>query len=63
VRTGLKLRQRRAGREGSRIRSKLSSALARASCRCFSWSSFDYVLNRNLDKWFSRPTTTILSNL
>ena len=66
VRTGVKLYvERRAGREGSRIRSKLvMGALALSIMPVFFLVVFSiYVLNRNLDKWFSRPTTTILSNL
>ncbi|MBK7930567.1 MAG: HAMP domain-containing protein [Bryobacterales bacterium] len=66
VRTGVKLYvERRAGREGSRIRSKLVvGALALSIMPVFFLVVFSiYVLNRNLDKWFSRPTTTILSNL
>ena len=66
VRTGVKLYvERRAGREGSRIRSKLVvGALALSIMPVFFLVVFSiYVLNRNLDKWFSRPTTTILSKL
>jgi len=66
IRTGVKLYvERRAGREGSRIRSKLVvGALALSIMPVFFLVVFSiYVLNRNLDKWFSRPTTTILSNL
>ncbi|MCC7234472.1 MAG: HAMP domain-containing protein [Bryobacterales bacterium] len=66
VRTGVKLYvERRAGREGSRIRTKLVvGALALSIMPVFFLVVFSiYVLNRNLDKWFSRPATTILSNL
>ncbi|MEN6537777.1 MAG: ATP-binding protein [Bryobacteraceae bacterium] len=57
-RTALKLYiERRSGREGSRIRTKLVlAALGLSFLPVFFlvvWSV--YVLNRNLDKWFSRP--------
>jgi PAS domain S-box-containing protein len=57
-RTGVKLYvERRSGREGSRIRTKLVlGALALSFIPVFFlvlWSVS--VLNRNLDKWFSRP--------
>lgn len=65
-RTGVKLYvERRSGREGSRIRTKLViGALALSFLPVFFlvvWSV--YVLNRNLDKWFSRPAEGIKLNL
>jgi two-component system, NtrC family, nitrogen regulation sensor histidine kinase NtrY len=57
--------ERRSGREGSRIRTKLViGALALSFLPVFFlvlWSV--YVLNRNLDKWFSRPAEGIKLNL
>ena len=65
-RTGLKLYiERRSGREGSRIRTKLViGALALTFLPVFFlvlWSVS--VLNRNLDKWFSRPAEGVRLNL
>ena len=65
-RTGVKLYiEHRSGREGSRIRTKLViGALALSFLPVFFlvlWSV--YVLNRNLDKWFSRPAEGIKLNL
>ena len=65
-RTAVKLYiERRSNREGSRIRTKLVvGALALSSLPLFFFvlSSF-YVLNRNLDKWFSRPAERIGQSL
>jgi two-component system nitrogen regulation sensor histidine kinase NtrY len=65
-RTGVKLYvERRSGREGSRIRTKLVlGALALSFIPVFFlvlWSVS--VLNRNLDKWFSRPAEGVRLNL
>jgi two-component system nitrogen regulation sensor histidine kinase NtrY len=65
-RTGVKLYiERRKGREGSRIKTKLViGALALSFMPVFflvMWSVS--VLNRNLDKWFSRPGEDIILNL
>ena len=65
-RTGLKLYvERRSGVEGSRLRTKLVvSALALTILPVFFlvlWSVS--VLNRNLDKWFSRPAEGVRLNL
>ncbi|MCS6952916.1 MAG: ATP-binding protein [Bryobacteraceae bacterium] len=65
-RTGLKLYvERRSGVEGSRIKTKLVvGALALTILPAFFlvlWGV--YVLNRNLDKWFSRPAEGIKANL
>jgi len=65
-RTGVKLYiERRSNREGSRIKTKLVvGALTLSFLPVFFlvlWSV--YVLNRNLDKWFSRPTLGIVHNL
>ena len=65
-RTGVKLYiERRSNREGSRIRTKLVvGALTLSFLPVFFlvlWSV--YVLNRNLDKWFSRPAVGIRKEL
>ncbi|MBM3745074.1 MAG: HAMP domain-containing protein [Acidobacteria bacterium] len=65
-RTGLRLYvERRSGAEGSRIRTKLViGALALSFLPVFFlvlWSVS--VLNRNLDKWFSRPAEGVRLNL
>jgi len=65
-RTGVKLYiERRSGHEGSRIRTKLViGALALSFLPVFFlvlWSVS--VLNRNLDKWFSRPAEGVRLNL
>jgi len=65
-RTGVKLYiERRSNREGSRIRTKLVvGALTLSFLPVFFlvlWSV--YVLNRNLDKWFSRPAEGIRQEL
>lgn len=65
-RTGVKLYiERRKNQEGSRIKTKLViGALALSFMPVFFlvvWSV--YVLNRNLDKWFSRPAEQIRLNL
>ena len=65
-RTGVKLYiERRANREGSRIKTKLVvGALALSIVPVFFLVVFGiHVLNRNLDKWFSRPTASVLGNL
>ena len=57
-RTGVKLYiERRSGREGSRLKTKLViGALALSSIPAFFLVLFSvYVLNYNLNKWFSRP--------
>ncbi len=66
VRTGLRLYvERRSNREGSRIKTKLViGALALSFLPVFFlvlWSVS--VLNRNLDKWFSRPAENVRVNL
>lgn len=66
ARTAIKLYiERRSGREGSRIQTKLvAGALALSFLPVFFlvlWSV--YVLNRNLDKWFSRPAVGIGNQL
>jgi two-component system, NtrC family, nitrogen regulation sensor histidine kinase NtrY len=65
-RTGVKLYiERRSNREGSRIRTKMVvGALALSFLPVFFlvlWSVF--LLNRNLDKWFTRPTEGIVREL
>jgi len=65
-RTGLKLYiERRSGREGSRIRTKLVvGALALSFlpvCFLVLWGVS--VLNRNLEKWFSRPAENVRLDL
>src|SRR5712692_2113898 len=58
VRLGVKLYiERRSNREGSRIKTKLViGALALSFMPVFFMVLFSYhVLNRNLDKWFSKP--------
>ncbi len=65
-RTAVKLYiERRTNREGSRIKTKLViGALALSFLPVFFlvlWSVF--VLNRNLDKWFSRPAEGVKENL
>ena len=65
-RTGVKLYiEHRANREGSRIKTKLVvGALALSIVPVFFLVVFAiHVLNRNLDKWFSRPTASVLGNL
>lgn len=60
--TGVKLYvERRANKEGSRIRTKLVlGALALSILPVFFLVVFSInVVNRNLDKWFSRPTVNI----
>ena len=66
ARTGLRLYvERRSNREGSRIKTKLViGALALSFLPVFFlvlWSVS--VLNRNLDKWFSRPAENVRVNL
>ncbi|MCC6588818.1 MAG: HAMP domain-containing protein [Bryobacterales bacterium] len=66
VRTGVKLYiERRKGREGSRLRTKLvAGALALSFLPVIFLFVFAIqVLNRNLDKWFSRPIESIHRNL
>ncbi len=65
-RTGVKLYiERRSGREGSRIKTKLVvGALALSIlpvCFLVLWGVS--VLNRNLEKWFSRPAENVRLNL
>lgn len=65
-RTALKLYiERQAGKEGSRIKTKLVvGALALSFMPVIFLVVFDiHVLNRNLDKWFSRPAENIKLNL
>ena len=65
-RTGIKLYiERRAGREGSRIQSKfVAGALALSLLPVVFLALFSYViLNRNVEKWFSRPAEGIRANL
>jgi PAS domain S-box-containing protein len=66
VRTGVKLYiERRSGQVGSRIKTKLViGALALSFLPVFFlvlWSV--YVLNRNLDKWFSQPAEGVANRL
>lgn len=66
IRTGVKLMvERRKGREGSRLRTKLvAGALALSFLPVIFLFFFSIqVLNRNLDKWFSRPIESIHKNL
>ena len=61
-RTAVKLYiERQAGKEGSRIRTKLvAGALALSFIPVIFLVVFDiHVLNRNLDKWFSRPAQNV----
>jgi two-component system, NtrC family, nitrogen regulation sensor histidine kinase NtrY len=65
-RTGVKLYiERRSNREGSRIRSKMVvGALALSFVPVMFLVLFGYgVMNRNLDKWFSRPAEGIRDEL
>ena len=65
-RTGVKLYiQRTAGREGSRIQTKLvAGALALSLLPVIFLVMFSYaILNRNVEKWFSRPAEGIRTNL
>jgi len=65
-RTGVKLYlERRAGREGSRIQFKfVAGALALSLFPLFFFALFSYViLNRNVEKWFSRPAEGLRANL
>src|SRR5215469_8098560 len=66
LRTGVKLYlERRSGREGSRIQSKLVvGALALSIVPVAFLFAFSYmILNRNLEKWFSRPGDNIINDL
>jgi len=65
-RTGVKLFiQRQADREGSRIQTKLvAGALALSLLPVVFLVMFSYViLNRNVEKWFSRPAEGVRTNL
>lgn len=65
-RTGVKLYfERQANREGSRIKTKLlAGALALSLLPVVFLALFSYViLNRNVEKWFSRPAEGIRANL
>ena len=65
-RTGVKLYiQRQADREGSRIQTKLvAGALALSLLPVVFLVMFSYViLNRNVEKWFSRPAEGVRTNL
>src|SRR5689334_18639978 len=65
-RTGVKLYlERQSNREGSRIKSKLVlGALALSLLPVVFQVSFSYViLNRNVEKWFSRPAEGVRTNL
>jgi two-component system, NtrC family, nitrogen regulation sensor histidine kinase NtrY len=57
--------ERRRNREGSRLRTKLvAAALGITILPVFFFAVFSvYVLNRNLDKWFSRPATSAKTTL
>ena len=65
-RTGVKLfMERRANQEGSRIQTKLvvgALALSLLPVICLVWFSY-VVLNRNVEKWFSRPAEGVRTNL
>src|SRR6266436_5293055 len=66
VRTGVKLYlERQANREGSRIKTKLlAGALALSLLPVVFLALFSYViLNRNVEKWFSRPAEGIRADL
>jgi PAS domain S-box-containing protein len=66
VRTGVKLYlERQANREGSRIKTKLlAGALALSLLPVVFLGLFSYViLNRNVEKWFSRPAEGIRTDL
>ncbi len=66
VRNGVKLYiERRAGQDGSRIKTKLvTGALALSIMPVFFLVAFSIsVLNHNVNKWFSSPTEGVLSNL
>src|SRR4051812_38441491 len=66
VRTGVKLYiERQANREGSRIQTKLvAGALALSLLPVVFLVMFSYViLNRNVEKWFSRPAEGVRTNL
>lgn len=65
-RTGVKLYiERQANREGSRIRTKLvAGALALSLLPVIFQVMFSYaILNRNVEKWFSRPAEGVRANL
>src|SRR5258708_39464682 len=65
-RTGVKLYiERQANREGSRIQTKLvAGALALSLLPVVFLVMFSYViLNRNVEKWFSRPAEGVRTNL
>src|SRR5258706_2514739 len=65
-RTGVKLYlERQANREGSRIKTKLlAGALALSLLPVVFLVMFSYViLNRNVEKWFSRPAEGVRTNL
>jgi len=65
-RTGVKLYlERQANREGSRIKTKLlAGALALSLLPVVFLGLFSYViLNRNVEKWFSRPAEGIRTDL
>ena len=65
-RTGVKLYlERQANREGSRIKTKLlAGALALSLLPVVFLALFSYViLNRNVEKWFSRPAEGIRTDL
>src|SRR4029077_17763516 len=65
-RTGVKLYiERQANREGSRIQTKLvAGALALGLLPVIFLVMFSYViLNRNVEKWFSRPAEGVRTNL
>jgi len=65
-RTGVKLYiERRANREGSRIQTKfVAGALALSLLPVVFLALFSYViLNRNVEKWFSRPAEGVRTNL
>jgi two-component system, NtrC family, nitrogen regulation sensor histidine kinase NtrY len=66
IRTGVKLYlERQANREGSRIKTKLlAGALALSLLPVVFLALFSYViLNRNVEKWFSRPAEGIRTDL
>jgi two-component system nitrogen regulation sensor histidine kinase NtrY len=66
VRNGVKLYiERRAGHEGSRIKTKLvAGALALSIMPVFFLVAFSIsILNHNVNKWFSSPTESVLHNL
>jgi two-component system, NtrC family, nitrogen regulation sensor histidine kinase NtrY len=65
-RTGIKLFiERQANKEGSRIQTKLvggALALSLLPVICLVWFSY-VVLNRNVEKWFSRPAEGVRTSL